>query len=157
MSFERRYWDSDCFLGWLKAEEEKVGLCRQVLNRAEAGHLQIVTSALTIAEVLDLRGHEKIGRDRRQQVIDFFKKPYIITVSITRRIAEESRELVWDHGIKPKDALHVATAAHTKVPLLNTFDGGLIRKSGTIGSPKIIIEHPQLDQPELPGVDRSGE
>lgn len=151
MTFERRYWDSDCFLGWLKGEENKIVLCRQVLNRAEAGDIQIITSALTIAEVLDLKGHEKIGRDRRQQVIDFFKKPYIIPVSITRRIAEVSRDLVWDYGIKPKDALHVATAAHAQVSLFNTFDADLIKKSGLIGSPKITIENPLLDQPDLPG------
>ena len=151
MTLERRYWDSDCFLAWLKSEEEKVELCRQVLIRAAAGGIQIITSTLTIAEVLDLRGHEKIGKDRRQQVIDFFKKSYITPVTITRRIAENSRELVWDHGIKPKDALHVATALHAQIPLLNTFDSGLISKSKLIGSPPLVIEKPRLDQPDLPG------
>lgn len=153
MSFERRYWDSDCFLGFLQAEQGKVDLCRQVLNRAANGDIQIITSALTIAEVLNLKGHDKIGADRRQQVIDFFKKSYITPISITRRIAERSRDLVWDDGIAPKDALHVATALHAQVPLLNTFDGGLIGKSGKVGSPPLVIEKPLLTQPALPGVE----
>lgn len=151
MTFERRYWDSVCFLAWLKAEEGRFELCRQVLNRADAGDIQIVTSALTIAEVLNLRGYEKIGKDRRQQVIDFFKKSYITPVTITRRVAEASRELVWDNGIKPKDALHVATALHAQVGLFNTFDDGLLSRSGQVGSPPLVIERPHLAQPELPG------
>lgn len=152
MSFERRYWDSDCFLGWLQAEADKVDLCRQVLNRAESGEIRIITSALTIAEVLNLRGHENIPADRRQQVVDFFKKSFISPVSITRRIAERSRDLVWDNGIAPKDALHVATAMYAQVPVLNTFDKGLINKSYRVGSPPLLIEEPQLAQPDLPGV-----
>ena len=152
MKIERRYWDSDCFLGWLKAEDDKVQLCRQVLNRAESGDIQILTSALTIAEVLNLRGHDKIEKDRRQQVIDFFKKSFITPISITRRIAESSRELVWDYGVKPKDALHVATALHSKVVLFNTFDAGLKSKSRVFGSPEMIIEAPSLDEPDLPGL-----
>ena len=149
MTFERRYWDSDCFLGWLQAEDDKVEACRQVLNLAAKGELEIITSALTIAEVLHLRGHEPISSDKRQQVIAFFKRSYIIPVSITRRIAEDSRDLVWDHGIDPKDALHVATAIKAKVDVFNTFDRPLIDKSLKVGSPKLLIEAPKVAQGDL--------
>lgn len=152
MTLDRRYWDSDCFLGWLQAEEGKVEACRQVLNHAAAGEIEIVTSALTIAEVLNLRGHPPLAADRKKQVIDFFKRSYIVPVSITRRIAEDSRELVWDHGIKPKDALHVATALYGNIELLNTFDEDLLKKSLTVGDPKLRIELPQIDQPEFKGI-----
>ena len=146
---ERRYWDSDCFLGFLKSEDGKAAMCRQVLEKAETGNIQIITSVLTIAEVLDLRGNKKIEKDQRAKIIAFFKKSFIVPVSVTRRLAEHSRELVWDYGIKPKDALHVATAIHARTTLLNTFDQGLISKSGNIGNPAIIVERPQLDQMEL--------
>ncbi len=149
MTLERRYWDSDCFLGWLQAEDDKVEPCRHVLNVAARGELEIITSALTIAEVLHLRGHQPILADKRQHVIDFFKHSYIVTVSITRRIAEESRDLVWDHGIEPKDALHVATAISVKVDVFNTFDQPLIGKSLKVGDPKLVIEIPQVAQRDL--------
>lgn len=55
-----RYWDSATFLGWLKAEADKVNECRPVLEAAEAGEITIITSAITIAEVLRLKGHERI-------------------------------------------------------------------------------------------------
>lgn len=149
MTFERRYWDSDCFLGWLQAEDDKVDSCRQVLNLAAKGELEIITSALTIAEVLNLRGHKPIPSDKRKQVIAFFKRSYIVPVSITRLIAEDSRDLVWDHGIDPKDALHVATAIKAKVDVLNTFDKSLIGKSLQVGNPKLLIEAPTVAQGDL--------
>ncbi len=54
MAVEPIYWDSDAFLGWLQAEQGKAELCAGTLRRAEAGEVVIFTSALTIAEVLDL-------------------------------------------------------------------------------------------------------
>lgn len=77
MSRERRYWDSDCFLGWLHSEVDKQEACRGVLEEAKAGNIQIVTSALTIAEVLALRGQPKILAVKRQAVVQFFKYDYI--------------------------------------------------------------------------------
>jgi len=149
VTFERRYWDSDCFLGWLQAEDGKIEPCRQVLNLASKGDVEIITSALTIAEVLHLRGRLPILVEKRQQVIEFFKRSYIIPMSITRRIAEASRDLVWDHGIEPKDALHLATALSAKVDVFNTFDRPLIGKSLKIGDPKLRIEIPNVAQGDL--------
>ena len=149
MTLERRYWDSNCFLGWLQAEDDKIDLCRQVLDIAARGELEIITSALTIAEVLHLRGHEPIPADKRQQVVDFFKRSYIIPMSITRRLAETSRDLVWDYGIDPKDALHVATALSAKVDVFNTFDKPLIGKNLRVGDPKLLIEIPKVAQGDL--------
>ncbi len=149
MTLERRYWDSDCFLGWLQAEDGKVEPCRQVLNLAARGEVEIVTSALTIAEVLHIRGRQPIPADKRQQVIQFFKQSYITTISITRRIAEDGRDFVWDHGIEPKDALHVASALAAKVEVLNTFDQPLIGKSLKVGNPRLLIEMPKVTQGDL--------
>ena len=70
-------------------------------------------------------------------------------MSITRSIAEDSRELVWDHGIDPKDALHVTSALAAKVDVLNTFDRSLIGKSMTVGEPKLKIENPTVAQGDL--------
>ena len=149
MTLERRYWDSNCFLGWLQAEDGKIEPCRQVLNVAAKGELEIITSALTLAEVLHIRGRAPIPADRRQQVVAFFKHSYIVIMSITRRIAEDSRDLVWDHGIEPKDALHVATAISAKADVFNTFDQPLIGKSLKIGNPGLLIEIPKVAQGDL--------
>ena len=102
---DRRYWDSDCFLGWLMGEDDKEDACRDVLQAAEDGNVIIVTSALTIAEVLALRGHEKIPSNQREKIELFFRNEYIEVRNITRRISESARSYVWDHGVKPKDVI----------------------------------------------------
>jgi predicted nucleic acid-binding protein len=148
---DRVYWDSDCFLGWLLDEVDKVDSCEEVLAEAEDGRVQIVTSALTIAEVLALRWQPKIPKDRRETVENFFKKPFVLVRPITRRTAETARDIVWEGGIDPKDALHVATALEAKVPMLHSFDEKLQRNSGKVGgSPLLQIRKPHVISPRLP-------
>ena len=54
---------------------------------------------------------------------------------LTRQLAEAAWDLVWDHDIDPKDAIHVASALAAKVDVLNTFDGDLIGKSEDVFGP----------------------
>lgn len=150
MRLDRRYWDSDCFLGYLQEEPDKVELCHEVLEAAEEGRVIIVTSALMIAEVLALRGRDPVPADKRLAVEAFFRSNFIIVRNITRRIAESARTYVWDYGVKPKDALHVATAIDANLALLNTFDRDLIFKSGQIGPQPLTIANPTWVEPKLP-------
>ena len=140
----RRYWDSDCFLAWLQNEAGKASDCAPVVRAAEAGEVTIVTSALTIAEVLYLRHHDPIPSASAETVRRFFEHEWIIVSELDRTLAENARELVWDHGIKPKDAIHVATALDADVEQLDTFDEPLISKSGTVGDPPLVIGRPNL-------------
>jgi predicted nucleic acid-binding protein len=138
----RRYWDSDAFIGWLAEEHDKVAECAMVLAAADAGKLTIVTSSLTLAEVIKLKHHTPIASDSRETIRRFFLRSYIVVVGVTRFIAEDARDLVWDQGINPKDAIHVATALYAEVPRLETFDEGLIKKDGKIGEPPLDIGRP---------------
>lgn len=143
MSLDRRYWDSDCFLGHLLSEPDKEKQCAAVLEEAKNGNVLIVTSALTVAEVLNLRGKLPLPKAERDKVVAFFKNPFIHVRNVTRRVAESARDMVWDHGIKPKDAIHVATALDAGLLMFNTFDVELIKKSASLGNPPLIIEQPQ--------------
>ena len=136
------YWDSVCFLAYFQEEMDRVGLCQATLERAEAGDILIVTSTLTLAECLWLRNTPPIQKDRAEIVRKFFRRSIIRLRNVTRFISEEAQTLVWDCGIKPKDAIHVATAIEAKAPTLETFDDGLISKSGKVGSPPLLIRKP---------------
>lgn len=114
----------------------------------ERGEMEIVTSALTIAEVLRLRPRDALPEARRANVEALFAKKFIHTITLTRRIAETARDLVWDHGIAPKDAVHVASAIAAKAEVLNTFDRALIAKSTQTGD-TLVIEEPSVSEPEL--------
>jgi hypothetical protein len=150
LSIERRYWDSDCFLGWLQGEPDKEASCKEVLEAAEDGKVLIVTSALTIAEVLALKNAQPIPVSNCRKVEAFFRRDYIVIRNITRHIAENARTYVWDYGVKPKDALHVATAIDADLELLNTFDEALQKKSTMVGNPGLIISKPSWCEPRLP-------
>ena len=139
---KKRYWDSDAFIGWLAEEDDKVDECRPVIQAAEEGKTLLITSALTLAEVLWLRGRPPIPPEDAEAVQRFFAHEYIAVVDVDRTMAEEARKLVWSHGIAPKDAIHVATAIDVEVDRMETFDGALIKKSGIVGNPPLEIGRP---------------
>jgi predicted nucleic acid-binding protein len=68
----RRYWDSNCFLGILNEEEDKLGPCKAVIREAEAGSVRIVTSALTLTEVLWPKGEPLLPKEKAEVVHRFF-------------------------------------------------------------------------------------
>jgi hypothetical protein len=65
---------------------------------------------------------------------------------VDRTISERAQDVLWDHGVRPKDAIHVATAlsAAEGLPIeqLDTFDGPLIGLSEQIGEPPLKIGQP---------------
>ncbi len=140
-----RYWDSVTFLGYLQEETGKVEKCRGVIQSAENHQIHIVTSALTIAEVIYLKGRTKITRAESAKICNFFKHEYVLIVNVDRYLAENARELLWAYpALKPPDAIHVATAIKAKVFRMDTFDKDLIKLSGLIGNPPLIIGYPDI-------------
>jgi hypothetical protein len=77
---QRRYWDSATFIAWLTPEDYdgRVERCRAVLKAAEAGKLVIVTSSLTLVEVIRLRGHQALPEAKEEIVQRFFQNDYIV-------------------------------------------------------------------------------
>ena len=149
-STERWYWDSNCFLGWLLQEADKVDDLRQVLDRADDGDFDIFTSTVTQTEVLLMRGGPKVPASKRDLVRAFFRRSYIHVVPLFPNEAEMAQDLVWDHRIKPKDALHLASAISAKADRFHTYDDPLLRrKSITLLGRRIIIEKPQVSQMSL--------
>lgn len=139
-----RAWDSDAALAWLQKEDGKWQECEGVMQAADKGTLKLVVSSLTIAEVLMLRGNVPIPKDRAEVVRSFFRRSSIVLRQLDRPTAELAQDLVWDHGIKPKDAVHVATAIRAGSPVLDTFDEDLIKKSGMLAGHALVIGRPDL-------------
>jgi predicted nucleic acid-binding protein len=142
MSVELVYWDSAVFLAYFQEESGRVELCRGTLDRAGTGDVCIITSTLTIAECLWLRNSPPVPKDRADTVRRFFRRSFLRVRNVTRRTAELAQDLVWDHQIRPKDAIHVATGLEARAVILETFDDLLIGKSGSIGEPPLIIRAP---------------
>jgi predicted nucleic acid-binding protein len=139
---DKRYWDSDVFLGYFNEEPDKYSACEGVLEAANDGKILIVISALTLAEVLYAKKQPKLPIDKRAEIESFFKSPFISVQNVTRKIAEKARDIVWDNNIRPKDAIHVATALTYKIPVLNSFDQQLLKYNKALGNPRLRIEKP---------------
>ncbi len=146
MSTPRRYWDSSVFLAWLLPEPERKADCRAVLRAAEKGDVEIVTSAVTLTEVVKLKGRLTLSRQAQDKIERFFMHKYIIVREVDRFIGEMARRLIWDHEwLQPKDSIHVATALRWKIPTLDTFDDtDLVPLDGKLGHPPLRIGHPHM-------------
>jgi predicted nucleic acid-binding protein len=136
------YWDSAAFLAYFQNEPASAELCQSTLERAEAGDILIITSTLTIAECLWLKGSPKLSKDRAEIIRRFFRRSCISLRNVTRATSELAQDLVWDQGLKPKDAIHAATAIETSSPIIETFDHGFIKRSACFGNPAIIVRNP---------------
>ncbi|PHS38664.1 MAG: PIN domain-containing protein [Robiginitomaculum sp.] len=142
MTVEKIYWDSATFLAWFQEDQGQFELCQSTLDKAKNGEVIIVTSSLAIAEVLWLRGQQKIPKNKAEIVQKFFRRSYIRVVNVTRKLAHEAQDLVWDNDINPKDAIHVATAISLDVTAFETFDKKLLNKAGNIGTKNLIFRKP---------------
>jgi predicted nucleic acid-binding protein len=141
-----RYWDADPFIAWLTPEEDKADACQPVIHAAERGEIVIVTSVLTLTEVIRLRNKVPLPRDVRDKIEAFFRHEWIVVRQLDRFLAEDARELYWDGLVDSKDAVHVATALRAGVVQLDTFDEGLLRRDGTIGDPPLRIWQPNMPE-----------
>jgi predicted nucleic acid-binding protein len=74
-----------------------------------------------------VRDHEHLPKERSDVVRAFFRNSSIIVPQLDRSTAELAQDVVWDHGVTPKDAIHVASAIQSGVSRLDTFDAGVLR------------------------------
>lgn len=110
---DRIYWDSDCFLGWLQGEPGKEKLCHDTIEKAKKREVLIVTSALTLTEVLAVKKLKKIG----DYALDkpkpdsglFWRDPHPILPARLRRQLPTSRFPAW---LRFCD-LHLADGRHS--------------------------------------------
>ncbi len=144
------YWDSDCFLGLLNKEQDKIKKCQSVIKDAEAGKLVIVTSAITFIEVIKMKGKKHIPRKNEKIIQQFFLNPFMSIHNVDRDVGIKARDLMWKNkALKPKDSIHVATALIQKIPELHTFDKYLLSLDNQYGNPPLKICEPYVFQMEM--------
>jgi predicted nucleic acid-binding protein len=143
--FRRYYWDSSVFCSFLGEEENRCQVVNDLLNEAQAGRLEVVTSSFSLVEVLKLKGHKPVTQEEEDKLRTFFEYPFITLVNADRHICEASRIFVWKYGVKSKDAVHMATAdaASRIVPIhgLFSWDRDFIKLDGKTGL-SMRISHP---------------
>jgi len=136
----------------LKPEEARKPACHDVISAAERGEIQILTSAVSLTEVIKLnKGPIEIPQEHEERISRFFQQEYIVVVQVTRFVAESARSLIWRFPhLRPKDALHAATALYARIEELHTFDGDFLPLDGQVGTPPLKVCEAQMIQPSLP-------
>ena len=128
---------------------------RAILDAWENGQVTLVTSALTIPEVLWFKcggARKRIDDSQREGIMNLFSEirdgdNQLIIVELNRRIAEIARDLYWEHQIHPKDGVHVASALASSCPVLHTHDALLRKSSEKVGGdPPLKITLPEWNK-----------
>jgi len=148
-----RAWDADALIGWLGEEGDKMPECEPVIRWAEQGKVRIIVSTLAMVEVIKLKRHVPVPKAAQDRIDAFFQRTFLIVRNVDPATARLARELVWNNGINPKDAVHVATALRANAQVLDTFDKALIGRSPleVAGFKPLVIGRPHIEgyQPEL--------
>ena len=144
----RRVWDACTVIYHLAGYEDARPDVPRIIQDAIQGHTEIVVSVLAECEVVKLEGDDDATSERR--ITDFFNRPYVIRAAVDPFVASETRRLVREHGLKPPDAIYLATAIRHQVLLLETYDDDLLALNGKEGSPTVTIRRPQRPlEPDL--------
>ncbi len=140
MATPRYAWDSCAWIAMIIQEqsplkdggaEDRAKLCNHVIGLAAKKQLEIVTSGLALAEVCK---HEEVKAVDGDDLSDFFRNDYILVVATDRNVGTLARKLMQSGyaGLKPPDAVHLATAIVADVKELHTFDRKLLNLDGRL-------------------------
>src|SRR5262249_2514454 len=123
MTTKRVYWDSCVFIDRLQRSPDKIVVLEELTDAARAAKLIIVASTLCIAETVKIGTGDAGSKSQSESIFKFFENPWIELVQVDFEIAKLAHEISRDYGVKPADAIHVATAIKAKVEVLHTYDG----------------------------------
>ena len=130
----RRYWDSTNWISLLAEDEaSRAEICQNILNDMVAGKLTVITSVWTLAEVIRRRRSPSISADDDRVITDFFRQhDNLVIHDVTRAVAEKARSLSREHGLRPADAVHLATALSSGADVLETWDRDFLALRGRV-------------------------
>jgi predicted nucleic acid-binding protein len=159
-------WDSCTWIAHIQRErifgpdgktviEDRGAMCRPVLDAAERGVIEIVVSAIALVEVL---ARNRTSGVDDQRVRDFFDNDYILLVNVDKHLGDFARRLMLagHPGLKPLDAIHLATACIANVDEFHTFDDRLLALDGVIDKSdgaRLVIRKPAVPAPPAPLLD----
>lgn len=170
------YFDASVYLAYLRNEEADYGKDRiraidSVWQQSERGGVAVVTSALSLTEVLA----QKISQSAEKKFLQAFQSGIHQFDDVTPPIALRARHYRDFYKLHPikcpggdamrsdlstPDAIHLATAVIIGCDQFWTFDGvsltgkkktiGMLWLGNRVGADSLVITQPELLQGELP-------
>jgi predicted nucleic acid-binding protein len=143
-----RSMDACVFHALFGREDGRVDACERVARAASEGLVAIYTSTATFVECIYIKGKiNRFKKEHEETIAKFFMHKWIVPINCDRQVAELARHLIWQHPhLKPKDAIHVASALVQPMDLMHSYDNDdLVKLSGQIGNPPLKICYPGDD------------
>ena len=160
------YWDTSVWLAWLKGETREAGEMEGVAEIAQEvvdGEAVLITSTITRIEILETR----LEPNQRNKFLETLESSGITEVDLDPFVAEIASE-IRDYYILQRpdgskmsvpDAIHLATAIHSKATEFSHFEKGeksiSFSKLGSMVADKypLNIKCPMKSQTELKLID----
>ena len=142
--YRHPYLDADVYIAWIKGESRHGRPCKpivdHILRHAEAGTFRIGISTLMLAEVHKTRAGPTLSRAEDDTLLAFFEHDYFDFVDVDRNIGEDANRLCRRYGLRPNDAIHLASALRLGCDVLLTWDERFL----SVQHPNIRIEEPEM-------------
>jgi|SRR4030095_488977 hypothetical protein len=87
------YWDANPFCAIFNNEAGRVDTCKAILKMAERGEIKIVSSSITLAEVIRIKGGTGIKPGKEAVLYDFFQNDFLIFVNVEWFVGTAARKL----------------------------------------------------------------
>jgi len=150
---KRFYWDSCVFIDRISKKPSVIAILEEITDAAARGDVVIIASTLCIAECVKIKDSKDSWTVQQKLINDFFDNPWIELVQVDSMIAERAQDIARDHGVKPPDAIHIATAIARNADVMHSYDNSKahspLRQDGRIGNPPLAIKIPQRFDPQL--------
>lgn len=127
--YRRPYLDTSVHVADIQNESGRK-VSAQILRAAERGELTIVASTLVIAELVHASGRPALVTPEQDEAIERrFLNGWTELVELDVNIAIRARRMARDHGLKPADAVHIATALQADADVFLSWDDHFLRKA----------------------------
>ena len=136
------YWDSCVFISCIQHDAARFGILGAIVEEAKSEKVILVASTMVIAETVKLSGDAQLWKQECDKIRAFFDNEFIEIVDVTKEIGESAANICREHGLKPPDAIHVATALKYGCKCMHAYDGQLLALNGKVGVPPLRIEVP---------------
>jgi predicted nucleic acid-binding protein len=141
--------DSSVYIAAINQEVDRAETARQILGAADRGDIQIVAATWVAAEVIKMKGEAlPLSVEKENEIDEIFQSKRITWVELDLSVAIEARHIARDHGLRPGDAVHLASAIRGKADVLLRWDGRF-NASGVINGIEVCDPY-WYGTPELP-------
>jgi len=130
-------WDSSVFIT-LFNDEPGADDVQHFLDDAESAEVVFIVSSIIPVEVLKMKGQKPIGQKKQAEIREFFQKDYFRWVDLSKKVGEIAQDLIWNHNLWPKDAIHLASAiefetqSKLKLDAIHSYDGDFLALNGKL-------------------------